>query len=124
MTAIDIKVMTVSPDLAERWLKRHKALVDLDPTKRDRLVRPSKVAEYARDMEAERWDVNGETLKMSSEGRILDGHHRLHACLKAKTAFRTGVVTNVPDEAFKSIDIGKVRSAGDLYQIAGVDNGG
>lgn len=116
-------VRTISTDQAKRWIDRHEQLVGKDPSKRNRTVKKSMVDRYARDMREDRWQLNGETIKLSSDGRIIDGQHRLLACIKSKTAFKTWVVQNVDDLAFHSIDVGKVRTGGDLLYIGGIHDG-
>jgi hypothetical protein len=63
------------------------------------------------------WDENGETLKYDSKGVLVDGQHRLAACVKANKPFRTLVAYGVDD--LVDIDSGMRRSAGQL--LAKVD---
>lgn len=46
--------------------------------------------------------------------------HRLSACIEAGVPFRTLLVTGVPHETWTTVDTGKVRSAGDVFQIDGI----
>lgn len=48
--------------------------------------------------------LNGESIKVSSSGVILDGQHRLMACASTGVGFWTLVVRNLPDEVFDTID--------------------
>lgn len=116
---LDTKARTITPELAQRWLTRHEALAKHDPTKKNRRLKKSLVLRYGTDMAADRWHLNGETIKLGIDGRIVDGQHRLAACVKAAHSFRTLVVEGVDDESFKTIDVGKVRTAGDLLYIDG-----
>jgi len=116
------KIVTVTPEKAASWLRRHKLLETQDPSMRNRTVKEDKVRCYARDMGDEKWMVNGEPLIFAANGRILDGQHRLLACVEADKAFRTHVVENVSHEAMKTIDTGIGRSAGDQLMIFGKSN--
>jgi hypothetical protein len=62
-------------------------------------------------MEGERRDIkrNGTTL--------LDGQHRLLACIKAKTNFRTLVVDGLDDSIFDSVVTGIGRSGADTLAV-------
>lgn len=120
--AQDTKVMSITPQMAERFLRRHEALVANDPANRNRRLKPGVVEKYARMMRDGHWQLNGETIKLASNGRILDGQHRLAACVKAGVAFRTHVVQNVQHEAMQTIDTGVLRYGGDLFTIAGEAN--
>lgn len=113
------KIVTVTPERAAAWLKRQESLVAQDPNMRQRHVKEDKVRMYARDMAADKWDVNGETIILAANGRVLDGQHRLLACVEAERSFRTHVVENVPHEAMKTIDTGVGRSMGDQLTIGG-----
>jgi hypothetical protein len=117
------KVATITPHRAAEYLKRQEVLEAHDPLMRNRNVKEEKVKMYARDMIAGKWDLNGETLVFASNGRILDGRHRLLACVEADTAFRTHVVDNVPHDAMRTIDTGIIRSMGDQLTIVGRTGG-
>lgn len=113
------KVMTITPERAASFLKRQELLTAQDPSMRNRTIKEDKVKMYARDMAAEVWELNGEPLIFASNGRILDGQHRLAACVESGKAFRTHVVENVPHTAMRTIDTGIIRSMGDQLTIAG-----
>ncbi len=57
------------------------------------------------------WMLNGETIAFSKSGRLLDGQHRLTACVNTGKAFQTVIIKGIEDEAaFGTIDTGKPRS--------------
>lgn len=114
--------VTVTPKMAAGWLKRQQLLEAQDPLMRNRNVKDDKVRAYSRDMKAGQWKVNGETIIFASNGRILDGQHRLLACVDADASFRTLVVEDVPHEAMQTIDTGVMRTAGDQLAIFGHQN--
>ena len=87
---------------------------------RNRPVSKSKVALYARQMVNGEWRYTGMPIIFSDQGRIIDGQHRLHACVESGAAFVADLKFGAPDDAFAFIDVGKPRSAGDIFAINGV----
>jgi hypothetical protein len=104
------EVMTVTPDLAREWTVLNT---------RNRPVRYTKVAQYARDMQAGKWLLNGETVKIATDGTILDGQHRLYACMQAEAPFDTIVIRGLPMEAQDTIDTGMTRKFADQLALRG-----
>ena len=78
---------------------------------------------YARAMVEGRWHSNGETIKISETGKLLDGQHRLSACVTAGVGFYSLVVKDLPEDYFATIDTGLSRTHGDVLGIAGVRGG-
>jgi hypothetical protein len=82
-----------------------------------------KVVEYAIAMDEGRWSLNGETIKIDKQGRLFDGQNRLNACILANKPFRTYVARGIEDaNAFSTVDVGKNRTGGDIFGIAGFAN--
>lgn len=86
-----------------------------------RLV-PDRVAHYANEITNNKWKNNGETIKVSKSGRLLDGQNRCHAIVKANIAIPILLVTNLDDDVFDTIDTGKNRNGADVLSIQGVKN--
>lgn len=63
----------VTPEMAENILAARGP---------NRNVSASVINKYARDMLAGRWQLNGQTIKISKDGQLLDGQHRLEAAKK------------------------------------------
>lgn len=80
------------------------------------------VAQYTRDMSNDQWKLNGETIKISKSGVLLDGQHRLHACIRSNKDFDVMLVEGLDDEVFDTIDTGKKRTAGQIISIAGYEH--
>lgn len=106
-------VMTVTPDLARDWVLLNT---------RNRVVRYTKVARYARDMKAGNWVLNGETIKIAADGTIIDGQHRLYACIQAETPFETIVIRGLPLTVQDTVDTGSARTMNDQFGLAGEPN--
>lgn len=59
------------------------------------------------DQLSEGWDENGETIKVDRNGDVVDGQHRLNACIRTGISFRTWIIFNV-DNA-DNVDWGRTR---------------
>ncbi len=53
------------------------------------------MAEYANAMKSGEWKYNGESIKVCTDGSLLDGQHRLEACIESGVTFDTLLVTNL-----------------------------
>lgn len=107
----EVILETVTPAMASKWLQ---TMVN------NRTLSQSKAIEYAISIDDDRWSVNGETIKFDAEGRLFDGQHRLQACVLADKPFKTYVAYGISDtDAFSTVDVGKNRSHGDVFSIAG-----
>jgi hypothetical protein len=70
-------------------------------------------------MENGRWTLNGETIKFSTTGVLLDGQHRLLSVVAADATIDALVVRGLPDEAQDTVDTGAARSAADQLKMTG-----
>ncbi len=77
---------------------------------------------YAQQMERGTWPNTGAPITLSKTGRLLDGQHRLSACVKVDLSINFDIRFGIDDSAFAFIDAGKKRSAGDIFAINGVKN--
>lgn len=89
----------------------------------NRPIRQVRIDRFARDMSNDQWDLNGETVKLSDAGSLLDGQHRLLACIKADMPFETYLIRNLPRAAQRTVDTGAARTMGDQFVMEGEDNG-
>jgi hypothetical protein len=89
----------------------------------NRNLSANKVAKYSHDMITGRWvEDTFEFIKISKDGFLLDGHHRLSAIVNAKTPIYLNVVRGVDASIMNVIDTGKSRNANDALKINGVSN--
>jgi hypothetical protein len=72
--AVQAHIEMITPEMAERILSGKAP---------NRHVSAGVIHKYARDMVAGRWRLNGQTIKISSSGKLLDGQHRLEAAKKS-----------------------------------------
>lgn len=75
-----------------------------------------RVERYAQAMKQKLWVVNGETIIFNGKA-LVDGQHRLWACIEAQTPFTSWVIEGVDANAFETIDTGKVRNTADAVAI-------
>ena len=103
----------ITPKIAEKML--------LKTSQNRKLSRPL-IQRYARDMSAGNWDVNGQPIVISNKGKLLDGQHRLKACIKNNVMFYSFVTTDIVEEAKLTIDSGKKRTFAHNLQMDNVTN--
>lgn len=76
--------------------------------------RPRLIGTYAEYMKAGLWKETGEAIKIDVNGRVIDGFHRLHACITAGVPFRVMVVRGLAPDAVDVLDSGANRSIADV----------
>lgn len=108
---VTVATETITPQMARDMLERNK----MNRTIRDKWVR-----ELASLMQAGEFILNGESLSIDSDGQILDGQHRLTACVRANTAFETVVARGLPPAVRPTVNAGVKRSFTDDLTMNGV----
>ena len=106
--SVQCAVEAITPQQAAMYLKKNA---------NNRKLSPRRIASYARAITSGEWQINGETIKFAENGELLDGQHRLKAIVQADTVVETCVVRGLDSTAFKTIDGGKARSAGDCLYV-------
>lgn len=76
-----------------------------------------RIAQYAEDMRRDGWLFTGEAIKISREGVLLDGQHRLYAVLDAAATVPLLLITGLDPRAQEVMDQGKPRSLGDAMHL-------
>jgi len=102
---------TVTPQEAREWLDTKNS--------RNRPVSENAVAKYAQEMKDGRWKDNGQPILFGESKQLLNGQHRLLACLRSNKPFITSITWGVPDEVFDTIDDANSRSLADVLHIKG-----
>lgn len=105
---------TVTPELAQKWLGRNY--------ERQRAVSYRAAKQYAADMQAGRWKLTGDTIKLDIDGNVIDGQHRLLAVIDADVSIDMFVAWNVDTDAFLVLDQGRKRSFADYVRGLEVAN--
>lgn len=108
----------ITPERAQELLNMSTG--NRKPRKRDLML-------YKQLIESGTWINTGEPIIISvpcqdrPQGRLLDGHTRLTACVMAGKPFVTDITYNVPEEAFKAMNA-DARTAAHHLQIMGFAN--
>lgn len=104
-------IETVTPEMAKAWLAKNTT---------NRPIRQKRIKMLADDMAEGKWIVNGEAIKLSVSGQLLDGQHRLLAVLKADRSVPMFVIRELPDEVITTLDQGVTRTHGDVLAFKGI----
>ena len=105
------KVMTITPKEAREWLDTKNS--------KNRPISENAVAKYCQEMKDRRWKLNAQGLIFGRSGNLLNGQHRLLACIRANVPFETMVTWGVEDDTFDTIDDANSRSLADVLHIKG-----
>lgn len=101
--------MTITPELAEKWLENNSI---------NRRINRGRVKQYAYDMMTGKWQLNGEAIKVYTDGSLADGQHRLAAIIETGKPVKMCVITDVP-KGVTVQDRGRTRSTIDSMILEG-----
>jgi hypothetical protein len=107
---IQITQELITPERAKEYLKLNN---------HNRPLSRPVVEKYAEQMRRGLWQFNGDPIRLTHDGIVVDGQHRLEAVVLAGVPLRAVVVRGVDISAFQTIDVGKKRGANDMLSIAG-----
>lgn len=102
------------PDAAQLLLTKHNA--------RNRGVKRHQKDFLKKQVEHGRFAYNGETIVIGDDRQVMNGQHRLTACVMAGLSIEVLMVFGVPSEHFVTIDQGSRRNAADVLTIEGHKN--
>jgi hypothetical protein len=103
----------VTPQLAAAYLEKNN---------RNRPMSAGRVRLYVQVMKRGEWMFNGDPIRFSDRGELIDGQHRLKAVCESGCAQQFFVIRDLPFETFKTIDIGASRTGGDILALDGIKN--
>jgi len=107
----DISAATITPSLAVDLLQRRRPGAVTDA---------GIVALYRQQMQAGQWRLSGMPIILSRDGVLLDGLHRLLACVEVSGGFPCFVARGVADAAGHTIDQHRRRTFTDILTFRGV----
>lgn len=111
---LKVKLITITPELANQLLKKNSKNRPLNISRSKRLAEAIKRGE---------WQMNADTIRISETGVLLDGQHRLQAIAFSGIPVQALLVKGLPDDVFKTIDTNaKIRGATDILAINGEKN--
>jgi hypothetical protein len=106
--------VTIDPGLAREVLRLNWA--------NNRPISNAVVERYAAEMSAGEWRYNGEQISFDEKRRLLQGQHRLTACVRAAVAIVTDVAFDIDSESYATIDRGRPKSGADIARYEGVED--
>ena len=104
-------VMKITPELSKEWLPDKPVW---------RTLKERTVERYARHLQEERWKLDGMAVRFNKKGKMIDGQHRLHACVRTGISFVALVLVNCEQHA--ELDTGLARSPADFLRQHGYQN--
>lgn len=113
--------MTKITTAVETWTKK-KAEAALAKGGPNRKSSKNVIAKYATAMSCDQWEMNGETIKISTASTVLDGRHRLLAVIKSGKTVKMLTVRGLPKSTQKTVDDGYKRTLGHILQMRGEVN--
>ena len=112
----DVRVIEVTPQMARQWLGENAEF--------QRRTSQAKINKYADAMKRQAWNLNGDPLRFDEKEWLIDGQHRLLACVQAGVPFTTLAIFDVDRAVMSSLDLGKPRSYKDWLDIHKIGNSG
>ena len=106
----DAGIITITPEDA-------KDILDRAAGYNFRGLRAHHARQLAHEMTAGNWRVNGEAIKFDEQGVLIDGQHRLKACVLSGVPLVTWAIYGVPRDV--DMDMGVRRATHDLLKANG-----
>lgn len=103
----------VTPEIAKEFLKRNT---------KNRPITDTHVNYLAEQMKKGKWELNGESVKFSNTGVLLNAQHTLSAIIKSGISIEIDVRYGLADNVFATLDTGRVRQSSDVLAIEGIEN--
>ena len=90
----------------------------------NRPMSKSNLETLKREFSKGHYKFNGDAIRISRHGRLLDGQHRLQAVISTGITIKALVIYGLPDDVFPTIDQNKVRTFGDILGMEKIKNYG
>ena len=100
-----------------------KELLELN-IERNRKYSEDKVNLYSKAMMSDEFILSNDAITISSNNKLLNGQNRLRAIIRTNKSCKLMVLKGVPEDTFKIIDTSGKRTAGQIFGIEGLKNGG
>lgn len=106
---MEVAILNITPEMAKRWLEKNPY---------NRNISRRTVETYAEAMRRNEWHSNGESICFDEDGNLINGQHRLAACVLANAPFCSTVVTGVLKQDSYIYDKGRNRTIRNTVMIA------
>jgi len=108
---IQTHLVTITPQIAEK-------LLEMSDKRHQRTINQQHVIFLAREMSKGNFSFNGDSIRQDQDGNIIDGQHRLAACVSSGIQFNTLFVKGLDTEQISTINTGqRNRSNADVLEI-------
>lgn len=97
-------IETITPKKAMEWLKRNI---------HNRPLSKKHVSFIAGLLREGKFELNGDAIRFNANGDLIDGQHRLMACIESGVSFQSLVIRGLPHSTFATFDGGRPRTAAD-----------
>jgi hypothetical protein len=108
---MEIEVELIEPRMAEEYLAENPL---------NRNVSTRVVTAYSNDMRAGNWRLVGDPIRFDVNGKLLDGQHRLMACVNAGVPFESVVIRGLDPTDRAVVDSGRKRTGANVLEMAGL----
>jgi len=108
-----VQAEIVTPQIAATYLQNNT---------KNRPIIAKHLEKLIHEMKTGAWQSNGDTIRFSISGTLLDGQHRLMAIVKSGVSQQMIVVRGLDDDSFVTIDTGSSRKASDVIALEGFTN--
>ena len=108
---IKTDIVSISPEYATQLLERNT---------HNRVLNINRAKKISNAILRGEWQLNGDAIRLSRSGVLLDGQHRLKAIEMAGVEVKSILITGLDDEVFNTIDTNaRPRSASDILHLNG-----
>lgn len=111
---ISVRIELVTPELAGDLLATNFA--------NNRTLRQPRVDSYAKQMESGHWTIAESAICFDQQGRLVNGQHRLTACIQANVPFLSVFMFGIDQAGILNLDTGYGRSMGQSLHILGISS--
>lgn len=105
---MDMKIEQITPELAKKYLSMSAG---------NRQIRKSRIDRYCRDRLSGNWHLTHQGIAFDTQGKLRDGHHRLHMVVLTGLPTPFAVFRNVREDGLALIDAGLSRSPSDALSM-------
>lgn len=112
----------ITPTMTHRHITPRIAKTMLSHNTGNRPLRKAVVQRYTTDMKNGDWQDNGDPIRFDTNGRLIDGQHRLEAVILSDTPIDAWVLRGLKPETQKTMDQAAPRSLADWLKFKGEAN--
>lgn len=105
--------IVLTPEIAEGFLRLNVS---------NRPMSKRYMQGLARAMARGEWEFNGDAIRLSSTGKLIDGQHRCAAVVHSGVSIKTLLITDLNESVFSTIDRGRGRTTSDTLSIQAEKN--